>query len=110
MEGTASKLRTYADGASILVAILRLLRHQRPFLLFGVVALLSALISLAIGIPVISEFLRTGLVPRFPSAVLAASLMVIAVISFVTGIILDSVAHAGREQKRLSYLSVARRT
>jgi glycosyltransferase involved in cell wall biosynthesis len=109
MEGTASKLRTYADGTSILIAILRLLRHQRPFLLFGVIALLSALISLAVGIPIIAEFLRTGLVPRFPSAVLAASLMVIAVIDFVTGIILDSVAHAAREQKRLSYLSIPRR-
>ncbi len=109
IEGTASKLRTYADGALILFAILRLLRHQRPFLLFGVIALLSALISLAIGIPIISEFLKTGLVPRFPSAVLAASLMVIGVISLVTGLILDTVAHVAAEQKRLSYLSIARR-
>jgi hypothetical protein len=92
-EGTQSKLRTYQDGAAILVAILRLLRHQRPFLMFGIIALISTLISVVIGLPVVSEFLRTGLVPRLPSAVLAASLMVIAVISFVTGIILDSVAH-----------------
>ena len=108
MEGTSSKLRTYADGALILLAILRLLRHQRPFLLFGVISLMSSLISVGIGVPIISEFLRTGLVPRLPSAVLAASLMVIAAISFVTGVILDTVAHAAAEQKRLSYLSIAR--
>ena len=108
-EGTASKLRTYQDGASILLTILRLLRHQRPFLMFGVIALISALLSVTIGEPIIAEFLRTGLVPRLPSAVLAASLMVIAVIAFVTGIILDSVAHAAEEQKRLFYLSVSRR-
>jgi glycosyltransferase involved in cell wall biosynthesis len=109
VEGTASKLRTYQDGASILLTVLRLLRHQRPFLLFGVVALISALVAVAIGEPIISEFLRTGLVPRLPSAVLAASLMVMAVISLVTGIILDSVAHAAEETKHLFYLSVPRR-
>lgn len=109
-EGTQSKLRTYQDGAAILVAILRLLRHQRPFLMFGIIALILALISLGIGLPIASEFLRTGLVPRLPSAVLAASLMVITVISFVTGIILDAVAHVAAEQKRLCYLSIPRHT
>jgi len=107
-EGTQSKLRTYQDGAAILVAILRLLRHQRPFLMFGIIALILALTSVGIGLPVVSEFLRTGLVPRLPSAVLAASLMLIAVISFVTGIILDAVAHVAAEQKRLCYLSIPR--
>ncbi len=108
-EGSESKLRTYSDGARILIAILQLLRHQRPFLMFGVIALMSALASVAIGLPVILEFLRTGLVPRLPSAVLAASLMVIAAVGLVTGIILDSVAHAAAEQRRLFYLSTARR-
>jgi hypothetical protein len=109
IEGSESKLRTYADGRLILLTVLRLLRHQRPFLLFGIIALLTALISLAMGLPIISEFFRTGLVPRFPTAILAASLMVIAVISFLTGLILDSVAHAAAEQKRLSYLLIPRR-
>jgi hypothetical protein len=108
-EGTESKLRTYQDGMWILIAVLRLLKHQRPLLMFGVIALLSAIVfSVAIGLPVVAEFLRTGLVPRLPSAVLAASLMVIAVISFVTGTILDSVAHAAAAQKRLFYLGIPR--
>jgi Glycosyl transferase family 2 len=107
-EGSESKLRTYRDGAGILIAILRLLMHQRPFLVFGVIALISALASIAIGLPIILEFLRTGLVPRLPSAVLAASLMVIAAVSLVTGTILDSVAHLAAEQRRLFYLSTVR--
>jgi hypothetical protein len=107
IEGTESKLRTCRDGARIMIAILRLLRHQRPFLMFGCIALLLAVISIVIGLPIVGEFLRTGLVPRLPSAVLAASLTVIAVISFVTGLVLDSVAHAAADQKRLFYLSIS---
>jgi glycosyltransferase involved in cell wall biosynthesis len=107
-EGTESKLRTYRDGAAMLIAILRLLRHQRPLLMFGAIAIMLAFASVMLGLPIVLEFLETGLVPRLPSAVLAASLMVIAVTSFVTGIILDSVAHAAVEQKRLFYLSIPR--
>ncbi len=108
-DGTESKLKTYRDGGAIMLAIFRLLRHQRPFLMFGIIALVSALTALVVGIPLVTEFLKTGLVPRLPSAVLAASLMVIAAISLVTGVILDSVAHALAQQKRLFYLSVPRK-
>jgi hypothetical protein len=106
--GTVSKLRTYHDGFWILVSILSLLKHQRPLLMFGVAALVIALVSVGIGLPTVVEFVETGLVSRVPSAVLAASLMVIAFISFTAGIILDSVARAAREQIRLFYLSVPR--
>jgi glycosyltransferase involved in cell wall biosynthesis len=108
-DGTASKLRTYHDGFWILLTILLLLKHQRPFLMFGVVALVAALLSLAIGLPTVTEFIETGVVFRIPSAVLAASLMVIAVVSLAAGIILDSVARVAWEQRRLFYLMVPRR-
>ena len=72
-------------------------------------SLLYSVVSFAIGLPTVVEFLKTGLVSRIPSAVLAASLMVIAVISLTAGIILDSVARAACEQKRLFYLIVPRR-
>jgi len=107
--GTTSKLRTYHDGFWILVSIFLLLKHHRPFLMFGVIALIAAVVSFAIGLPTVVEFLKTGLVSRIPSAVLAASVMVIAVISLTAGIILDSVARAACEQKRLFYLIVPRR-
>ena len=106
--GSTSKLRTCRDGLLILVYLFLLLKHHRPFLIFGIVALITALTSLAIGLPIVVEFWQTGLVPRFPSTVLAASLMVIAVISLTAGIILHSVAWAAWEQRRLFYLIVPR--
>jgi glycosyltransferase involved in cell wall biosynthesis len=105
---SASKLRTYRDGFRILLSLLLLLKHHRPFLLFGALALAVAFLSLAIGLPTVVEFAKTGLVTRLPSAVLAASLMVIAVISLTAGVLLASVARIGWEQKRLAYLTVAR--
>ncbi|MDJ0894682.1 MAG: glycosyltransferase [Alphaproteobacteria bacterium] len=106
-EGTASKLNTFRDGFRILFFILRLLRYMRPMFLFSILSTSVAAISLAIGIPVVLEFLETGLVPRLPTAVAAAALMVIAAIGYVTGLILDNIAYAQREQKRLAYLSAA---
>ena len=104
--GTQSKLKTYRDGRRILFYMLKLLKQHKPLFLFWSIAAFAAVVALIIGTPVIVEYLGTGLVPRLPTAVAAASVMVIAVISFVSGVILDSVAYANLEQKRLAYLSV----
>lgn len=109
MEGSASKLKTFRDGSSILWFILRLLKHTRPLALFSALAGLAAAVSLILGVPVAIEFLHTGLVPRLPTALAAASLMVIATLGFATGLILDSVAYAQKESKRLAYLAADRR-
>ena len=105
-DGTQSKLKTYRDGRRIFFYMLKLLKQHRPLFLFWFIAAIVAMVALIIGTPVITEYLSTGLVPRLPTAVAAASVMLIAVISFVSGIILDSVAYANLEQKRLAYLSV----
>lgn len=107
-EGGSSKLRTFRDGARIFWFIIRLLKHTRPLALFSSLAALFATISLILGIPVAIEFLQTGLVPRLPTAVAAASLMVIAVLSLATGLILDSLAYTQQETKRLAYLAAER--
>lgn len=107
--GSESKLRTYRDGLRILWRIVVLLKHLRPFVLFSAIALLLAALSFALGFPVVLEFLATGLVARFPTAIAAASLGVMALISFVSGVMLDSIATAQRENKRLFYLSTASR-
>jgi glycosyltransferase involved in cell wall biosynthesis len=107
--GSESKLKTYRDGIRILWFIMRLLKHLRPLFLFSVVAALSAALSVAVGLGVIVEFIATGLVPRLPTALAAASLMIIAVISLMTGAILDGVAYTQQESKRLAYLSIGRR-
>jgi glycosyltransferase involved in cell wall biosynthesis len=107
-ETSQSKLRTYRDGLRILWFITRLLKHLRPLFLFATLAVLGAAASLAIGSSVILEFLQTGLVPRLPTAVAAASLMVIAGGSLATGLILDGIAYTQQETKRLAYLSINR--
>src|SRR5689334_946970 len=104
--GSASKLRTYHDGFRILRTILRLLLEVRPLALLGACALLSAVTSVSIAIPVFITYIETGLVPRLPTAVLAASLMLLAFLSLATGLILDSVTLGRREAKRLAYLGI----
>ena len=103
-EGSESKLSTFRDGFRIAWMIFHLLKAERPFTLFGVIGLTCALVSLALGAPVIFDYLRSGLVERFPTAILSSAIMVIGVLSVMTGIVLDSVAHGRREVKRLAYL------
>ena len=107
--GSASKLRTYGDGSRILMLVLTLVKEFRPFLFFGVIAFALVLLSIALGTPVVAEFLETGFVPRFPTAILATGIMILAFLCLTAGIVLDSVARMRREMKRLSYLAVARR-
>lgn len=108
-EGTASKLRTYRDGARILSMIMRLFRTERPLAFFGLLSLLSAVASVLLAIPVILTFIETGLVPRLPTAVLSMGLMLLGVILFGCGLILDTVTQGRKETKRLAYLMAAQR-
>lgn len=103
-DGTASKLNTIRDGWRILMTIAYFYKEIRPFRFFTLMSLVLMLVSLMTGIPVVLEFIETGLVPRFPTAILAASLMLAALISFSCGLILDSVAAQRRELKRLFFL------
>ncbi len=105
--GSTSKLRTYSDGARILRTIIVLVKEERPLQFFGLVALLLFLTGLLLGLPVIFEFLRTGLVPRLPTAVLSTGLILLSFLSLVCGLVLDSVARGRKEFKRLAYLSLA---
>ncbi|HSE28652.1 MAG TPA: glycosyltransferase family 2 protein [Gemmatimonadales bacterium] len=105
-EGSVSKLATWRDGFRILRTIVALVRSEKPLAFFGGLAVVVALASLGLGIPVVVEFARTGLVPRFPTAILAAALMIIAFLSFSCGLILDTVSRGRVEAKRLSYLAI----
>jgi hypothetical protein len=105
-EGSESKLSTYKDGWKILKTIGRLYVSERPFSFFGIVASSIAVVAVAISIPVILEYLRAGIVPRFPTAILSASMMVCALLSFACGLILDNVTRGRHEIKRLSYLAI----
>jgi glycosyltransferase involved in cell wall biosynthesis len=104
--GSQSKLRTFRDGFRILRTIFFLVKEERPLQFFSGVALLLVIASLALGGPLVTEFLRTGLVPRLPTAILATGLMLLGAVSGVAGLILDTVTLGRREMKRLHYLSL----
>lgn len=107
-EGSTSKLATYRDGFIILRLIGILVQRERPAEFFAAVAAVLALASLGLGLPVVWTFLETGLVPKLPTAVLAASLMLAAFLSVAVGLILSALTHARREAKRLAYLALGR--
>lgn len=106
-EGSVSKLNTIGDGVRILRTIISLTKREKPILFFGSIFALLATTSLGLGIPVIVDFLQTGLVPRFPTAILSASIMLLAFLFLFAGIILDTVTRGRAETKRLHYLSIA---
>lgn len=106
-EGSASKLNTFRDGFRILRVILTLLKNERPFLFFGILAAVLALTSVILAIPLAVTYLEIGLVPRLPTAVLSASIMLLSFLSLVCGLILDTVTRGRRETKRLAYLQAA---
>jgi len=104
--GSASKLRTYHDGIRILRVIMILMKQEKPLTFFGVIGALLAILSGALAVPVIETYLKTGLVPRLPTAVLSTGIMLLAFLSFFCGLILETVTRGRVETKRLSYLSV----
>lgn len=106
-EGSASKLSTFRDGFRILKTIVRLTKEERPLAFFSLGGGLLALASLVLAFPLLLTFLESGLVPRLPTAVLVCALMILAFLSLACGLVLDSLAHARREMKRLHYLTLS---
>ena len=104
-EGSESKLNTVSDGIKVVAMIGTLFKDYRPLKFFSLVALLFAIIGLALGIPIIVEYFQTGLVPRFPTALLAASFMFLCGLSLATGFILDSVAKVEKKQWEVNVYS-----
>jgi len=105
-EGSHSKLSTWRDGWRIMRTILHLYRIERPTLYFGFFAVFLAALAILLSIPLAITYVETGLVPRFPTAILATGLMILAALCFFTGLILDTVVRGRREVRRLHYLSL----
>ena len=103
--GSASKLSTFRDGARILYTMLRLFSAERPLLFYSLCAAVLAFISVALAIPLVMTYAHTGLVPRFPTAILSTGLMLLAALSFFSGVILDTVTRGRREMRFLAYLA-----
>ena len=105
-EGSESKLSTYRDGIRIFWMIFRLFRQERPLMFFGVFALFLGIASIILSIPLFITFAETGLVPRFPTAILVTGMMITAFVSIACGLILDTVTRGRHEIKRLIYLQI----
>jgi glycosyltransferase involved in cell wall biosynthesis len=104
-EGSASKLSTYGDGWRIATTIATLYRIERPLLFFGAIGGLLALVAVLLALPLVFTYLQTGLVPRFPTAILATGLIILASLCGFAGLILDTVVRGRREVRRLAYLA-----
>ena len=104
-EGSESKLSTFSDGWRILKTIVTLYRIERPVLFFGSIGALLLLAALILAFPLLPAYLATGEVERFPTAILATGMVIIAVLCFFAGLILDTVTRGRREVRRLAYLA-----
>ena len=105
LPGSESKLSTFRDGFRILRVIVNLVKEERPLQFFSALAAFFIIVALLLGYPIVREFTETGLVPRFPTAILSASIVIIGILSFMTGLILETVTLGRREMKRLFYLT-----
>jgi glycosyltransferase involved in cell wall biosynthesis len=106
-EGSQSKLSTYSDGWRILKTIVTLYRVERPVLFYGMIGALLVALAVVLAIPLVITYVHTGLVPRFPTAILVTGMIIVAVLCFFAGLILDTVTRGRREVRRLYYLSLA---
>jgi glycosyltransferase involved in cell wall biosynthesis len=104
-EGSVSKLNTWRDGFRILGTILKLYRSEKPLRFFGAIGIFLGLISIGLAIPIIVTFLEYGVVPRLPTAMLSMGMMIVAILSVSSGLVLDTVTRGRREVKLLAYLS-----
>ena len=104
-EGSESKLSTYRDGWRILKTIGTLYRVERPVLFYGTIGALLVIAAIILAVPLVLTYLDTGLVPRFPTAILVTGMVIVAVLCFFAGLILDTVTRGRREMRRLAYLA-----
>jgi glycosyltransferase involved in cell wall biosynthesis len=107
-EGSQSKLNTWRDGWRILMTIVKLFKAERPLLFFSVGFVACVLTSLGLAVPLLETYVQTGLVPRFPTAILCVALMLLGFLLLACGLILDTVTRGRIEAKHLAYLSVPR--
>lgn len=104
--GSLSKLHTYQDGVRILRMIVRLAKEERPLPFFSIIAGILAASAVGLSVPLLVEYERTGLVPRFPTAILSTGVMILAFLALTCGFVLDTVTRGRREMKRLAYLTL----
>jgi len=106
LENSNSKLKTFRDGFKILLSILLMYKALQPFRFFGFIFLVLALTSLGLAVPLFQTYFETGLVPRFPTAILAGGIMQLGFMSLICGFIVEAISGSRREMKRMRYLEL----
>lgn len=104
-KGSESKLNTYSDGLKVLKTIAKLFKNYKPLLFWGLISAVLALISIILAIPVFVEYFKTGLVPRFPTLIVCGFIMVASIISFFSGMILDTIKHSNRQNFEIDLIN-----
>ena len=105
-EGSESKLNTYSDGAKVLMSIAKLYRNYKPMNFFGLLALVLAVMSIGFFIPVLMEYIATGLVPKFPTLIACGFAMMAAIQSVFAGLVLSAGAQRSRQEFEMNLIKV----
>ena len=105
-DGSVSKLNTFSDGYKVLMTIARLYKNNKPFGFFGIIALILMLIGLIMFIPVLAEYFRTGLVPRFPTLIVSGFIMIGAIQSFFSGLILETIKQKNSQDFEMELIRI----
>ena len=108
-EGSESKLNTYSDGFKVLKTIATLFKEYKPAAFFNIISIILFILSLVLGIPVVAEFIKTGLVPRFPTLLVACIILVVALLLSITGIILQVIVKKHKQLYELYLNSLEKR-
>ena len=107
-EGSESKLNTYSDGIKVLKTIARLFKEYKPTAFFGLFALLFLIISVAFGAPVFYEYFQTGLVERFPTLIFSGFMLIVSLLLWITGLILEVIVKKNRQMFELVWIRTKR--
>ena len=105
-EGSESKLNTYSDGIKVLLTIANLFRVYKPLAFFGIIALVLLLIATGFFIPVLVEFIQTGLVPKFPTLIACGFMGIAAIQSLFTGLLLESIRHKNKQDFEMDLIHI----
>jgi len=106
-EGSESKLNTYSDGFKVIFTIIKLLRTYKPMFFFGLIALIFIALGVGFMIPIIVEFVKTGLVPKIPTLIVSCISILIGIVSFFSGMILHTITWKNRQDFEMKLVEIA---
>jgi len=105
-QGSVSKLNTYSDGLKVLRTIAELCKEYKPQLFFGFISLAFLILSIFLGIPVFTDYFKTGLVNKFPTLIVSGITLILAILMWVTGIILQVIVKKHRQLYELQLTQI----